>query len=214
MAHSNWMELCLVKMGYKDVYCFIGENVRVESPSGEKVPPLTTGTFGGDDALHSMIGEGADKLVRPFMHQRHFKSLTAPLQAELGISDLSEELLASKTSSSGIVKKLFEKIVAADDTKDSEENKDEDEEASSNTLVDKLQALREKTGMDGEAAHKAIVGVLKVHDILARRLSGSTSWNNSSGVLKTFIMATLEPLISPILTKIAKCKSALFYGSA
>jgi hypothetical protein len=49
MAHSNYMELCLVKLGHKDVFTFAGADVRIEAPNGEKVAPLLTGTFGGDE---------------------------------------------------------------------------------------------------------------------------------------------------------------------
>jgi hypothetical protein len=83
-----------------------------------------------------MIGEGADKL------------------SEIGTSDLAEELLASKSSDSGIIKKLFETIAGAGDTKESQ---DEDENSDSNTLVDKLQWAREKTNADGEDMHKVYV---------------------------------------------------------
>jgi len=59
LAHSNWCELQLLKMGHQEVFCHVGENVKVNSPAGQ-VPPLVTGTFGGADFLHSLLGEGQE----------------------------------------------------------------------------------------------------------------------------------------------------------
>ncbi|KAI9057063.1 Het-C-domain-containing protein [Trametes sanguinea] len=61
LAHSNWCELALRKMGYNDVFCHVGDNVLINSPSGE-THPLVTGTFGGADFLHSLMGEATDHL--------------------------------------------------------------------------------------------------------------------------------------------------------
>ncbi|KIY50666.1 heterokaryon incompatibility Het-C, partial [Fistulina hepatica ATCC 64428] len=62
LAHSNWCELALRKMGREEVFCHVGDEVLVTTPSGERVPPLVTGTFGGADFMHSMLGEATDKL--------------------------------------------------------------------------------------------------------------------------------------------------------
>jgi hypothetical protein len=51
LAHSNWVEIALRKMGYSEVFCHVGEDVEIETPNG-RAPPLVTGTFGGADFLH------------------------------------------------------------------------------------------------------------------------------------------------------------------
>ncbi|KAF5381282.1 hypothetical protein D9615_008357 [Tricholomella constricta] len=61
-AHSNWCELALVQMGYKDVFLHVGDQVRVQAPNGKWVAPIVTGTFGSDDFAHSMLGEAGDHL--------------------------------------------------------------------------------------------------------------------------------------------------------
>lgn len=43
LAHSNWVELGLRKMGYSQVFAHVGDNVLVNSPYGP-TPPLVTGT--------------------------------------------------------------------------------------------------------------------------------------------------------------------------
>ncbi|KAJ7805214.1 Het-C-domain-containing protein, partial [Mycena olivaceomarginata] len=49
LAHSNW------------VFCHVGDGTEIETPNG-RAPPLVTGTFGGADFLHSLMGEATDKL--------------------------------------------------------------------------------------------------------------------------------------------------------
>ncbi|PWN19006.1 Het-C-domain-containing protein [Microstroma glucosiphilum] len=61
-AHSNFCELALLKLGHRQVFCHVGDNVRVRSPSGEMVPCLVTGSFGGMDFVASMLGETSDHL--------------------------------------------------------------------------------------------------------------------------------------------------------
>ncbi|KAI9444928.1 Het-C-domain-containing protein [Lactarius indigo] len=58
LAHSNWCEIGLRKMGYKEVFCHV---VVINTPNGS-APPLVTGTFGGADFLHSLMGEATDHL--------------------------------------------------------------------------------------------------------------------------------------------------------
>ncbi|KAI1794001.1 Het-C-domain-containing protein [Ganoderma leucocontextum] len=61
LAHSNWCELGLRKLGYNDVFCHVGDNVFINTPNGE-THPLVTGTFGSADFLHSLMGEATDHL--------------------------------------------------------------------------------------------------------------------------------------------------------
>ncbi|PIL31522.1 hypothetical protein GSI_06224 [Ganoderma sinense ZZ0214-1] len=61
LAHSNWCELALRKLGYNDVFCHVGDDVLINTPNGE-THPLVTGTFGSADFLHSLMGEATDHL--------------------------------------------------------------------------------------------------------------------------------------------------------
>ncbi|KII94013.1 hypothetical protein PLICRDRAFT_412726 [Plicaturopsis crispa FD-325 SS-3] len=61
LAHSNWCELALRKMGHEQVFCHVGESVIINTPNGP-APPLVTGTFGSADFLHSLMGEATDHI--------------------------------------------------------------------------------------------------------------------------------------------------------
>lgn len=64
-AHSNYCELALIDMGYTQVFPHVGERtMKPLKPSGKMVYPLVTGTFGGVDFLHSVLGEANDHFTQ------------------------------------------------------------------------------------------------------------------------------------------------------
>lgn len=70
----------MIRLGYKNVFPHVGTNARIKCPSGEMVPPLVTGTFGGSDFIHSLLGEAGDHL------------------SEASISDLNKAVQRARSS--------------------------------------------------------------------------------------------------------------------
>jgi hypothetical protein len=62
-AHTNYVELALREMGYNDVFPHVGANAGINL-RGKHVYPLVTGTFGGVDFLHSVLGEANDHITQ------------------------------------------------------------------------------------------------------------------------------------------------------
>jgi hypothetical protein len=64
-AHSNYTELALIELGERDIFPHVGRRtqVRVQGARNE-VYPIVTGTFGGVDFLHSVMGELDDKATQ------------------------------------------------------------------------------------------------------------------------------------------------------
>lgn len=61
-AHSNYTELSLIELGERDVFPHVGRNTKVQIRGvREEVYPIVTGTFGGVDFFHSVLGEFSDK---------------------------------------------------------------------------------------------------------------------------------------------------------
>src|SRR5579871_4410578 len=60
-AHSNWVELALIEMGHRDIFPHVGEQTAIQL-GGKRIYPLVTGTFGGMDFIHSLLGEATDHL--------------------------------------------------------------------------------------------------------------------------------------------------------
>lgn len=60
-AHSNWVELALIEMGNRDIFPHVGDQTAINL-GGKRIYPLVTGTFGGMDFIHSLLGEATDHL--------------------------------------------------------------------------------------------------------------------------------------------------------
>lgn len=62
-AHSNYCELALIELGYRDVFTHCGRDTQIYL-RGKRVYPLVTGTFGAVDFLHSVMGEANDHFTQ------------------------------------------------------------------------------------------------------------------------------------------------------
>lgn len=65
-AHSNYTELALIELGESGVFPHVGRQTQINLPGARRGPvfPLVTGTFGGVDFLHSVMGEFSDKATQ------------------------------------------------------------------------------------------------------------------------------------------------------
>lgn len=62
-AHTNYVELALREMGFNNVFPHVGANAGINL-RGKHTYPLVTGTFGGVDFLHSVLGEANDHITQ------------------------------------------------------------------------------------------------------------------------------------------------------
>ncbi|KAI1135874.1 heterokaryon incompatibility Het-C [Hypoxylon sp. FL0543] len=67
-AHSNYCELALRELGYHEVFphCGVSSEINLR---GKRVYPIVTGTFGGVDFLHSVLGEANDHFTQSEVDQ-------------------------------------------------------------------------------------------------------------------------------------------------
>ncbi|KAF1810621.1 heterokaryon incompatibility Het-C [Eremomyces bilateralis CBS 781.70] len=69
-AHSNYTELALIELGERDVFPHVGRRTQVQIQGArDAVYPIVTGTFGGVDFLHSVMGEVSDKVTQSEMDE-------------------------------------------------------------------------------------------------------------------------------------------------
>ncbi|KAF2131684.1 Het-C-domain-containing protein [Dothidotthia symphoricarpi CBS 119687] len=61
-AHTNYTELVLRELGYTNVFPHVGTQTAINL-RGQHVFPLVTGTFGGVDFFHSVLGEATDHIT-------------------------------------------------------------------------------------------------------------------------------------------------------
>ena len=62
-AHSNYCELALRELGYRNVFPHCGTQTEI-NVHGKRLYPIVTGTFGAVDFLHSVIGEANDHFTQ------------------------------------------------------------------------------------------------------------------------------------------------------
>ncbi|KAH9865432.1 hypothetical protein J1614_009015 [Plenodomus biglobosus] len=62
-AHTNYIELVLRELGYTNVFPHVGAQAGINL-QGQHTFPLVTGTFGGVDFFHSVLGEANDHITQ------------------------------------------------------------------------------------------------------------------------------------------------------
>ncbi|PNS18395.1 hypothetical protein CAC42_6212 [Sphaceloma murrayae] len=62
-AHTQYVELALRELGFHGVFPHVGSNTEI-NVHGKRIFPLVTGTFGGVDFLHSVLGEASDHVTQ------------------------------------------------------------------------------------------------------------------------------------------------------
>ena len=62
-AHTNYCELALRELGYREVFPHCGASSEINI-RGKHIYPLVTGTFGAVDFLHSVLGEATDHFTQ------------------------------------------------------------------------------------------------------------------------------------------------------
>jgi len=93
-AHSNYTELALIEMGERDVFPHVGRRTQIEIQGAGRKYPLITGTFGGVDFLHSVMGEITDKATQSELEELEGSIQNSQNQAKHGsvLQDLLSKL--------------------------------------------------------------------------------------------------------------------------
>lgn len=77
-AHTNYTELALRELGFHNVFPHVGAQAQINL-NGKQVFPLVTGTFGGVDFLHSVLGEATDHVTQVEVDETEVAQLNAAL---------------------------------------------------------------------------------------------------------------------------------------
>ncbi|KAH9834337.1 Heterokaryon incompatibility protein Het-C [Teratosphaeria destructans] len=79
-AHTNYTELALRELGFNNVFPHVGTQTMINL-RGKQVFPLVTGTFGGVDFLHSVLGEATDHITQTEVNESEIQQLDAALSS-------------------------------------------------------------------------------------------------------------------------------------
>ena len=115
-AHSNYCELALREMGYHNIFPHCGTQAEIHV-QGKKIYPIVTGTFGGVDFLHSVIGEANDHFTQSEVDEVDVALRNAEgSRGGIGGGDGSRGLFGPGSSSGGDFISLVAKLPGIGDT--------------------------------------------------------------------------------------------------
>lgn len=118
-AHSNYTELALRELGYTNVFPHTGVQTQINL-RGKHVFPIVTGTFGGVDFFHSVLGEATDHFTQSEIDQMNTTlsdALTSNNKGGPGGSSSCSQLcdvLGKVPGTSGLVQEALSLQAASD----------------------------------------------------------------------------------------------------
>jgi hypothetical protein len=208
-AHSNYTELSLIEMGEREVFPHVGRDTKLQVDGvDEEVYPIVTGTFGGVDFFHSVLGELSDKTMQSELEtlenvvaeSENPDSSESFLQTLL--SKIPEGLLGDSNDQTGQMDDFKSK---ADDAKHDSENISPREPEEWALYLDNVQ--------------KQVYPVLEWHDNLLKRINEAIEKipvlpeliEQIQDQITIFVFSVLAPYVLPIIRQV---KSELETGSS
>ncbi|GAA6027320.1 hypothetical protein JCM8097_002590 [Rhodosporidiobolus ruineniae] len=200
-AHSNWCELSLLRLGYSQVFAHVGDNVRVQSPAGP-CPPLVTGSFGGSDFIHSLLGEATDHI------------------SEASVSDLQKAMDGARSTDRGMggsstsdtLRKLLFDLPGSSGNELSREMGDIDD-------IRTRASTGQLDNMSPQELHATLWKILTFRDNVVKGIENtiekipglSSMVEKLTNSVNAFVFTTIEPMIKPIM---GQATTVLGQGSA
>ncbi|KAF3384330.1 hypothetical protein F1880_001995 [Penicillium rolfsii] len=207
-AHSNYTELSLIELGERGVFPHVGRNTKVQiQGADDEVYPIVTGTFGGVDFFHSVLGEFSDKTKQ------------SELQSLEGVISESESEGPSKSMLQDLLSKIPSGLIGSGD----QAGKMDDFQSQANNA--RLDGQNVSPREPEEWANylnnvqKQIYPVLEWHDDLLKRINEAIEKipvlpeliEQVQDEITVFVFSVIAPYILPI---IKQAKSELETGSS
>ncbi|KAG5915319.1 hypothetical protein E4U42_008116 [Claviceps africana] len=205
LAHSNYCELALIEMGEKDVFPHVGSEtrMRLEGANGD-VYPLVTGTFGGVDFLHSVVGEVSDKM------------------SQNEIEELEGTLNDSKNSDTSVLRELLDKIPDSLFGGKSQKNRiDEIQGNAASSQVENMSVSPrnpEEFTVYVDQVYKQIMPAIQFHDDVMKSITSAVEnipvlpkvIEQLEEQLSRFVFSIMAPVVVPLIGQV---KNELATGS-
>ncbi|KAJ5175510.1 uncharacterized protein N7482_001387 [Penicillium canariense] len=208
-AHSNYTELSLIELGERDVFPHVGRNTKVQIRGArEEVYPIVTGTFGGVDFFHSVLGEFSDKTKQ------------SELQSLEGVISESENDGPSNSMLQDLLSKIPSGLIGSSSD---QAGKMDDFKAKADDARQNGQNISPRQPEEWtrylENVQKQIYPVLEWHDELLKSINEAIETipvlpdliEQVQDEITVFVFSVLAPYILPI---IQQAKSELETGSS
>ncbi|KAJ5481000.1 hypothetical protein N7539_006894 [Penicillium diatomitis] len=207
-AHSNYTELSLIELGERGVFPHVGRNTMVQIHGAqEEVYPIVTGTFGGVDFFHSVLGEFSDKTKQSELQE--LEGVIADSQNQGETQSMLQELLG----------KIPSGLIGSGD----QAGKMDDFKNQSNQARQDAQNFRPHDPEEWveyvDNVQKQIYPVLQWHDELLKSINEAIEKipvlpdliENIQDQITVFVFSVIAPYILPI---ISQAKAELETGSS
>ncbi|KAL2824731.1 heterokaryon incompatibility protein Het-C-domain-containing protein [Aspergillus cavernicola] len=208
-AHSNYVELSLIELGELGVFPHVGRDTQVEIEGvQEPVYPIVTGTFGGVDFFHSVLGEISDKATQ------------SEIQGLEGVINESQSDSPSDSFIQDLLSKIPEGLIGSSDEKVGrmDELKAESEHAKEKSQnISPREPEEWATYLDD--VQKQIYPILEWHDDLLKSINQAIEkipvlpelLEQVSEQITVAVFSILAPYVLPVLKQV---KSELQTGSS
>jgi hypothetical protein len=207
-AHSNYTELALIEMGERDIFPHVGRRTQMQV-RGVRNPvfPIVTGTFGGVDFLHSVMGEFSDKAT----------------QSEL--EELEGAISHAKNSDTSLLKDILKKIPSGVFGSGSEDPAGKADELQANANAAHMENMHispkepEAFTRQVNDIMKQIYPIIEFHDQIMKGISSAIDKipilpdliEQLQDQVNLFVFSLLAPYIMPIISQV---KNELHTGSS
>ncbi|KAK2617050.1 hypothetical protein QQS21_000144 [Conoideocrella luteorostrata] len=205
LAHSNYCELALIEIGERDIFPHVGRDtrIRLEGARGD-VYPIVTGTFGGVDFLHSVVGEVSDKMT-----QNEIEELEGTLQD-------------SKNSDTSMLRELLDMI--PDGIFGGKNQKNRIDEIQDNAAATQVQNMSvsprdpEEFTIYVQQVYKQVMPAIEFHDDIMQSITSAVEKipvlpkiiEQLEEQLSRFVFSIMAPVVVPLIRQI---KNELATGS-
>ncbi|KAI9094433.1 putative heterokaryon incompatibility protein HET-C [Phlyctochytrium arcticum] len=182
-AHTNFVELALIELGHTQVFPFVGEATAFRQNNGRPIYPIVTGTFGGTDFIHSLLGEATDHVA-----STSISSLSTDMQkAKQSFDSRSLPDLLNNVPGMGDLSREADEISRASAAGGGDPN---------NLNIEELKAK--------------IWRILVVRDKIVKSVAVTIdkipglSWvtEKISETVQLFVLSNLEPLLKPLIQQV------------
>ncbi|KAM3416312.1 hypothetical protein BST61_g7918 [Cercospora zeina] len=199
LAHSNYAELALLELGERNVFAHVGDRTQLKI-AGVRHPvyPVTTGTFGGVDFLHSVMGGFTDKMEA----------------SEIGdLGDIVAECQKKDTSTlKGLLMKLPSGIFSGRDSNPAQQADQLQANAQAQQMADLSVSPRDPKQITTqmENLRQQIYPILEFHDRILKAISSAISkipilpdlLDKLSEQLNIWVFSLIAPFILPIIRQV------------
>ncbi|KAM3526663.1 hypothetical protein MY4038_006706 [Beauveria bassiana] len=222
-AHSNYCELSLRELGYHNVFPHCGNQSEI-NVRGKRIYPIVTGTFGGVDFLHSVIGEANDHFTQSEVDEVDIalKNAEASRNGGGGSSDRGFLGVSAPTDFISLVSKLpgeGDGFAAQARELQARSDAQEQQNRSVDRGMDRARAEGNTNIVPGMSPDfdpvktaGQIYPILQFRDRIVKTISRGIAkipgleklLEHISETLTAFVLGLLAPFIRPIITQVSK----------